>query len=85
MLEDLMIYINEFESGIEGKIVKMDLIVKIIDEISSIMKNFKGGEELIITINENLNELFIAMQGQDYMKFLDILKYELLPLIDSSF
>ncbi|WP_057979491.1 hypothetical protein [Caloramator mitchellensis] len=85
MLENLMFYINEFESAFKEKILKKDLLIKIIDEISNIMKKFNGSEELLIIINENLNELFISMKEQDYMKFLDILKYELLPLIDSSF
>ncbi|KRQ85978.1 hypothetical protein ABG79_02206 [Caloramator mitchellensis] len=80
-----MFYINEFESAFKEKILKKDLLIKIIDEISNIMKKFNGSEELLIIINENLNELFISMKEQDYMKFLDILKYELLPLIDSSF
>lgn len=85
MVDVLKEYVKQLEQEVNQNIINSNLILKIIDEISNIMNNFKGTEEEIIVINDNLNELFIAMQDGDYLRFLDILKYEVLPLLDSIF
>ncbi|CCJ33793.1 hypothetical protein [Caloramator australicus] len=83
--------INVLKEKIDGLAKALDIgnteeinlfIIKIIDDLILFSNNINESIFDVNFFNEKLNEMLSAMKEGDYYLFLDVLKYELMPIIE---